>query len=542
MNRRELLAALIGLPGLLPGCYRRSTPSLPEGAIVGASAGIGHRLRDGFRPVPPPDAWQNRTVVIVGAGVAGLVAAWRLARAGLNDFELIELEPVAGGTARSGTSKVVGYPWGAHYIPAPTKENRLLVTILDELGVFEGTDEAGQPVVKEQYLCREPEERVFYLGQWHEGLFVHAGATPEDESQWRRFQAEIDRFVGWRDARGRRAFAIPVAHCSDDADITQLDRITMADWLDQNGFTSRRLRWLVNYACRDDYGMTIEQTSAWAGLFYFAARVPKPGASSQPFITWAEGNGWVVNRLFRKFRDRSKLGFAVSDIVPREDGADVIAVDSEGRQAIGRRARFVIFAAPHFLTRYLIRSYRDDPPRHLQEFEYGSWFVANLHLRERPYGRGFPLCWDNVIYDSPSLGYVCATHQALLDYGPTVLTYYYPICEDNPTRGREKLLAWDWSTCAELCLSDMERAHPNIRDLTQRLDVMRWGHAMIQPRPGFIWGRSRQDAQQAFGPIHFAHTDLSGVPLFEEAAYHGIRAAEEILKRHGMNTRSLLSD
>jgi len=29
--------------------------------------------------------------------------------------------------------------------------------------------------------------------------------------------------------------------------------------------------------------------------------------------------------------------------------------------------------------------------------------------------------------------------------------------------------------------------------------------------------------------IHFAHTDLSGVPLFEEAFYHGIRAAEEVL-------------
>jgi hypothetical protein len=31
------------------------------------------------------------------------------------------------------------------------------------------------------------------------------------------------------------------------------------------------------------------------------------------------------------------------------------------------------------------------------------------------------------------------------------------------------------------------------------------------------------------GNIHFANTDLSGVALFEEALYHGVRAAEEIV-------------
>jgi hypothetical protein len=29
--------------------------------------------------------------------------------------------------------------------------------------------------------------------------------------------------------------------------------------------------------------------------------------------------------------------------------------------------------------------------------------------------------------------------------------------------------------------------------------------------------------------VHFAHSDLSGIALFEEAFYHGVRAAEEVL-------------
>ena len=148
--------------------------------------------------------------------------------------------------------------------------------------------------------CRDPEERVFYKGRWYEGLYLHAGERPEDIKQLEAFNAEIKRLVEWRDAKGRRAFTIPVAHVSDDAEVTTLDRISMGEWLNGRGFNSPRLRWLVNYACRDDYGLTLEQTSAWAGLFYFASRVSKPGDESQPLMTWPEGNGRFIFMTKRK--------------------------------------------------------------------------------------------------------------------------------------------------------------------------------------------------------------------------------------------------
>jgi hypothetical protein len=59
---------------------------------------------------------------------------------------------------------------------------------------------------------------------------------------------------------------------------------------------------------------------------------------------------------------------------------------------------------------------------------------------------------------------------------------------------------------------------------------MRWGHAMISPRPGFIWGSERQKAVKPYRSIHFAHTDLSGIALFEEAFYHGLTAVGNITK------------
>jgi hypothetical protein len=543
-TRREILAAFLGVPAALAAGCRRYVPPLPEGRIVGASNGIGHLVRDGLRPEPPADRWEATRVLIVGGGVAGLSAAWRFLRAGFTDFVLLELEAAPGGTARSGSSPLVPYPWGAHYIPAPMKENRALVLLLDEMGILEGRTDDGEPIVAEQFLCRDPQERIFYRGRWYEGLYLHAGATESDLSQLHAFEAEIQRWVAWRDGRGRRAFTLPLAKGSEDADVTALDKLSMADWLDRHGFDSPRLRWLVNYGCRDDYGTMVEDTSAWAGLFYFASRVPRPGAESQPLMTWPEGNGRVVNHFYGKARPQIRLGLAVADINPTDPagrrGVDVVAVDHTGRQAFGFHADQVILAGPQFLTRYLIRPYRTAPPRHLDEFEYGSWMVANLHLKDRPTGRGFPLAWDNVLYDSPSLGYVVATHQRGLDRGPTIFTYYYPLCDTNARAARVRLLGLDWEHCAEIALADLQRAHGGIRLLVDRLDVMRWGHAMIRPRPGFLWGAARAAAMRPYRGIYFAHSDLSGLALFEEAHYHGIRAAEAVLVERGLPMRSIL--
>ena len=533
-SRREVLAAFLGMPAALAACRADKGTSLPPGELVGASDVFGHRLRDGLRVTPDADRWQRCKVVIVGGGVAGLAAAWRLLKAGFDDFVLVELEPAPGGTARSGSSPVISYPWGAHYIPAPLKENVELISLLDEMGVIEGRDAEGDPIIAEQILCRDPEERVYYKGRWYEGLYLHAGASDDDQAQLDRFHAEVNRWVGWRDAKGRRAFTIPIAACSPDAEAAELDKITMAAWLDKHGFTSPRLKWLVDYACRDDYGIRSEQTSAWAGLFYFASRVRKPGEEARQLMTWPEGNGRLVAHLYSKTGHKVRLGTAASEIIPVENGnksgVDVIALSSDGQQAVGFHADRVIFAAPHFLTKYLIRPYREAPPAHVADFQYGAWMVANLSLRNRPENRGFPLAWDNVLYESKEgLGYVVATHQRGLDRGPTVFTYYYPLCDADGKEARARLLSIGREGWADVALADLSRAHADIRSLVDRLDVMRWGHAMIRPYTGFVWGGARAAAAKPFRGIHFAHSDLSGVALFEEAFHHGIRAAAEVL-------------
>lgn len=534
LTRRELILTLLGTPALLAAGCSSARRLPPAGELLGQSWEIGHRLREGFRPPRPnADQWQDVGVVIVGGGIAGLSAAWRLTQRGYEDFVVLELESQAGGTSRAGRCDLTSYPWGAHYLPVPLAHNRELIRLLNEMGFVESLADDGSPIIAEQYLCRDPEERLFVEGEWIEGLYPATGATDDDLAQFAAFRQEIDRWCAWRDASGHRAFAIPIRQATDDAEVLELDKLSMAEWLRQHGWSSPRLHWLVDYSCRDDYGLAAEQTSAWAGVLYFAARLKEPGADHQPLMTWPEGNGRFVAHLASQAGTRLRTGVAITgieQIVDQPDAAvKVLAFDTATNQPIGFRAKSVIFAAPQFLAPRLIDGFRERTGRRAEQFEYGSWLVANVHLSRRPRESGFSLSWDNVIHDSRSLGYVVATHQSGNDHGPTVLTWYHPLCDDDAKAARQRLLDAKWSDLADVVLTDLERPHPEIRELVTRLDVFRWGHAMIRPRPGFISSRERSEAIKPDGRIHFANTDLSGIALFEEAFDHGLRAADEML-------------
>ena len=461
--------------------------------------------------------WRTHHVVIVGGGVAGLTAAWELRRRGAADVVVLELDDAIGGTARSGESAVTSYPWGAHYIVAP-QERGDLSALLDEMGAIEGHAADGTPIVDEALRCREPEERVWHLGRWWEGLYLDAGASAIDRAQLAAFRREIDTWSAWRDPQGRRAFAIPRSTASDDPKITALDRISFAAWLDARKLTSPRLRWLCDYACRDDYGATPAQTSAWAGIFYFAARQRAPGTPPQTVITWPNGNAALIAQLARGAT--IERGVAVIDIA--DDGA-IIAAGPDG--PFGIHAGAVIVATPSFVANRIVRARHGQPSA-----DYGAWVVANVHLNARPreLGRGAPPAWDNVFHDSPSLGYVSATHQRGRDRGATVWTWYYPFTDDDPRAVRSKLAGAGYAEWAETIVTDLSRAHPDVRDHVDHIEVAFWGHGMIRPRVGSTWSAARAQRAVPIGRVHFAHTDLSGLALFEEAFDHGLRAAREV--------------
>jgi glycine/D-amino acid oxidase-like deaminating enzyme len=512
MTRRDLL--LLGA-GLMTGCGTRTAKQI-TGSFVGASYEIGHLLRGGKIPLPSRE--RRVPVIIVGGGVAGLSAAWQLARHGCRDFEILELENEAGGNARFGENRVSAYPWGAHYVPLPTRESRFVRELFEELGVITGYAN-GEPIYKDEYLCFDPQERLYIHGRWQEGLVPTLGTTDRDRDDFERFKHIVAEY------KSRQAFTIPMEFSAQEKDLIALDSISIKDFLNRMGLNSPALHWYVNYACRDDYGCKYADVSAWAGMHYFASR----DVDESAVLTWPEGNGWIVKRLRDKLSDHVRQGALVFRV--SQTGVDFYDVHEKTSTRI--RADHIIFACPTYLAKYLI----ENPPR-VDDFEYAPWLVANLTLDSFPKERaGAPIAWDNVIYDSDSLGYVVATHQNLRTYQPqTVFTFYHPLTGSSPATERTRLLNTGWHTWVEFILSDLSKPHPEIRDLVRNLDIMRWGHAMVRPKPGFIWGDARDKLTQPFGRIHFAHSDLSGFSIFEEAQYRGVTAANWVLKKSGSRT------
>ena len=438
-------------------------------------------------------------IVIVGGGIAGLSAAWRLNKRGFRDFVVLEMEPQAGGNARWGENDITRYPWAAHYVPVPSKKTVLARELLEELGVLRD----GK--WDDRVLCFAPQERLFIHGRWQEGLEPETGPSHADREQLRRFFARMAEF------RASGEFTIPRESAAATVKSGALDASTMQSWMDAEKFDSPYLRWYVNYACRDDYGASMSQTSAWAGAHYFASREPDDKGP----LTWPEGNGWITRQLL------SRLGSYVRTDSP------VFRIAREGNRwnVFTEKAEYVadavVFAAPTFLAPYIV----EDAPA-ANGFVYSPWLTANLTLERTPAEKGAEPAWDNVIYDSPALGYVNATHMSLASERiRNVWTYYWSFADYTPVQARKMLLAKTWNDWKEAILTDLARAHSDIRQCVSRIDIMRHGHAMIRPTPGFL-SRSAPHIPRLF----FGNSDVSGISIFEEAQYHGVTAADRALE------------
>lgn len=525
--RRRLLAAAALAP--LSGCTRKAPDY--DGGWVGAQHERGHRLRELKSGSLPAPAVQRRAgVLIVGAGIAGLSCARTLVRQGVDDVHLLDLEDVAGGNSRGHRIAGMGCPLGAHYLPVPGEHAEEVAELMDDFGLRRQV--AGQWVYDERHLCHTPQERLFIHGQWHEGLLPPVDALPPAErdatlAQYRRFSQLVN------EAGKDQAFTMPTWRSRWTDTLAALDAQTFTAWLDQHQLTAPALRWYLDYCCRDDYGGGASDVCAWAGLHYFASRhgFHAPGMDREErdgILTWPEGNAWLAQRLIQPLGDRIHTGMLTMRVSPGRDDVRVDAWNASENRVEQWTARHVVMAVPLFLASRLI----DTPPAALAEIaprmRYAPWLVANLHIdRALDDHPGPELSWDNVVYGSPCLGYVDDMHQSTRPHpGATVLTSYWAWSDQRAHR--ESLLTMPWRERSARVIAELAVAHPDLPGKVRRVDLMRYGHAMSIPVPGIRSHAALHVLQAPTGRLSFAHADLSGYSVFEEACFHGVRAARSL--------------
>ena len=558
LSRRHWLQAGGALLGgaLISGCD--PAPRTLQGGFTGIDMARGHQLRDLLKTgtLPAPTVVRRAQVIIAGGGVAGLAAARSLRLAGVDDFALLELEDSAGGNSRGGMVNGIACPLGAHYLPVPGDDAHEVQDLLEELGLRRRV--AGRWQYDERHLCHSPQERLFFEGEWQEGLLPVHGVGEATLDQYRRFAQAVDR-----EAKAAR-FAMPALKLWGSkqplAPAHQaLDAMTFSAWLAQEGLDDAHLHWYLDYCCRDDYGAGTGRVSAWAGVHYFASRhgFHAPGEAvdeaRENVLTWPEGNGWITQRLAEPLANTANGGgqlrtaTSVLRITETRHGVEVDAFNHTTHSVERWQAPRCIVALPVFVAARVVQS----PPAFLtaaaQRLQWAPWLVANIHidtpLTDHP---GAAPAWDNVLYADPTaggLGYVNAGHQRLdprtAITGPTVLTYYQAL-GDVPD-ARQQLATAPWQHWADAALATLAVPHPDLRQRATRMDITRYGHAMAIPVPGMQGFLSKIGLQRLSGKrkqlsngersawiptpttarLAFAHSDWSGYSVFEEAFTRG---------------------
>ncbi|MGI9024368.1 MAG: NAD(P)-binding protein [Burkholderiaceae bacterium] len=525
---------------------------------------IGHRLRD-LKPSdwPAPSAEYKTDVAIVGSGIAGLTAAWRLAKEGHTRFALI-LGPEPHGNAASGAVLADGerlrYPTGAHYLPLPSMESAHVRTMLAEFGVLLDGASGATPTYDERVIVHAPDERLYHDGRWHEGLVPIYDASASDPpsrnrrghaaagSAIERFLRHVDELREARGADGRKVFAIPIVFVSSDPQWTALDAISFSAWLAREGYDDPALRWYLDYCCRDDYGANASQVSAWAGLHYFAARNGQAkNADRGAVLTWPEGLGALAMRLDASaFAQRGdtvaplRLEGTALAIRETRGGVEVLCARLEGKHLSTYlvRARRAISAMPLFVAKHVVASLTSDgydPAQHAPQV--APWLVANFIMNRHPEeADGAELAWDNVLYGSDGLGYVVSTHQQIrvAPSRSTVFTAYRALADVLPGRTPDDARRW-MARAAPAEIGALAAAE--LRDVygwrfapcVDRVEITLRGHAMASPTPGTLANPGLRNLRASDGRILYAHADLSGYSVFEEAAWWGWRTAERVL-------------
>ncbi len=491
--------------------------------ITGTNHVLGHQLW--AKDFPSPTEEIHTKYAIVGGGISGLSACRYLDMNGQKDYLLLEMEDHLGGNSSNGQNKFSKFPLGAHYLPLPNKENVEVIGFLKECGIYQGDDENGEPVLDEYQMTFPQQERLFYKNAWQNDIVPQKGISFETQKEFERFFKSMDDFRAGKDSQGKYWFAIPVEDSSaENQDIVQLEKISFKDFLSKEGYRSEELLWLLDYSCRDDYGLGIDYVSAWAGIHYFAGRKNNWSKKYKDQVfTWPEGNARLAKHFSKYTEGKHLPQHLVFDVQIKNDKVEVLAFDHVQKKTKKIIAEKVLMATPQFVNE---RIFKD---RKVDQFNYVPWLLTTITLKNE-FGGDEELAWDNVIYGSEGLGYIYDQHQNLNQImGEKVITYYRSFSTNDCRKARKQLYSMKEDQLKNLVLEDLKKAHPLIEDHILEMQFHKIGHAMIAPVPRQIGKISKKAKQPVDGKIFFAHSDLSGISIFEEAFYQGTRTAAQMI-------------
>jgi spermidine dehydrogenase len=576
------------------GDYRRSNGNTYE--IVKA----GHRIRDGeFQTLPASaiDTSEIYDCVIVGGGISGLAAALFFVRQAGKICKCLVLDnhPIFGGEAKGNEFEVDGHRLMAHQGSAvyfAQYPNSFISSFYDSIGLKSpklqyqawGGSSPEMPLSRTPYdmLGSEPASYGFYFGSkfgqspgmwlidpWGKKLQgAPISATAREELLKWRLRPQLDD-------------KMPQRH--GDEISRQLDQVTLEEHLMKlHGISRETIRTFLSPVEGGYSGLGPDALSAYSD---YAADVLYPVDPDGEDQMFPRGNGDMARLMVKTLIPDSISGPSTMEAVCRGrvnfsalDQADsnarvrldstavwvqhdgepaksetVSVIYARGNKLYRVKARTAVMAGGCWTTKHIVR---DLPTAHREAYEqfYRSpCLMANVAFRNWRFlykmGIGGFRWFEGIgnyaeVRRTSLLGADSAT---ISPDSPIVLNlkvlYSYPgvpVAEQG-NRGRGEMLATsfrEYERQIRQQFTDMfARAGFHARRDIAGIILNRWGHAYLNPQPGFFFGKDGKAApsdilrKEPFGRIAFANTDLAGIMDHRSSILEAKRAVTQLLHR-----------
>ncbi|HEX8950036.1 MAG TPA: NAD(P)-binding protein [Dissulfurispiraceae bacterium] len=559
---------------------------------------VAHEVRDGRYAALPSgiiDTGEFFDLVVVGGGLSGLGAAFSFKKTAGRKKKCLVLEnhPVFGGEAKRnefvvGGQRLIG-PQGSNSFIVLDEPGTFGYEIYSDLGVPKHFHYQEAP---EELRHLQFDRTNFGFMLWNDAttscgyFFGDKGTGLHLENDiWKRKLAntplpeKVRRdFLSWRNDRKEY-------HGANGLD-RWLDTMTYKDYLEKVMGLDHEVTKYVDPVMASSIGLGCDAISA-----YGAYQIAMPGFQAYLDEERQHRRGWhsfpggndgfsryFIKRLIPdalygkdKFDDiidrpinfealdrqennvRIRTGAMTVSVVHdgNPDKAEYVQVAYvKGGRPYKLKARGVIMANGSWVTRRIARDLPGEYREAYKQFYRSPMLVVNVALTNWRFlaGLGITSCrWFS------GFGFSCNIRQSMIAGGykppldpgkPACLTFYVPFyypglpIREQGIKGRTELLSTSYREYESKIRAQMASLFGGsgfdpARDIAGII-LNRWGHAYVNPQPGFYFGRDGRPAprdiiMRRFGRIAFAHSELNGHQHWVGAAYEGHRAAKQIM-------------
>ncbi len=488
-NRRDFIkfvvagAVTAGCPIDLSLVAQTGDAQKSHGADVdGEDNRICHQVRDGKVFTRSPVSARH-DVVIVGGGVSGLTAAYRLRH---RDFLLLEKEPHWGGNAYGMEYEGSIYATGSAFL---TKDEHAYA-FSKEIGLEPlPVDNSDASIIRGELV----------LDTWGDGLNKLPYPAPVRES-FKKFKKEM--------------LAIDVEKGGKEF----LDK-PFSDFV--KGYPEELKQWWDNFG-PSNWGAASEDTAASVAIFALQDMAEESAKDDR--YTWPGGLGAITKKLaeiLQPHKDRMQTGATTVAVVSEKEEVQVTYMLGGELKTVAAKA--VIMATPKFITRRIVDSLPDKQSDAMHQIRYIPYPVVNLIFDKPVFNHGYDTwCPGNAFTDVIVADWVIQK-QPGYQQKFNILSCYTPMPEEN--RGYLLNEAGARKVAANV-LSDFQKLMPGLNVDPIEVHIYRRGHPLYMSTPG-LYTQVQPLVRQPLDRVFFANTDSEGP---ESTTNGGILAAQRAVK------------